>query len=131
MRSTCTTSVTANRGQDCGLSVGNGPGQIGPVMVENVKEELNAPGEWFYDKTACELMYYPPPQVWTSPPRWSETAEQDQLITINGESSAHPAHDITFSGFHFTGDPPDALRQHVHRRWARATGRSCARARST
>jgi PDZ domain-containing protein len=91
----------SNRGQDCGLSVGKGPGQIGPVMVENVKEELDAPSEWFYDKTVGQLLYYPPSGVDLST-AVIETAEQDQLITINGDSSAHPAHDITFSGFHFT-----------------------------
>ncbi|HEX3958135.1 MAG TPA: PDZ domain-containing protein [Trebonia sp.] len=91
----------SNRGQDCGLTVGNGPGSVGPVMVENVREELDSPGEWFYDKTDGQLLYYPPAGV-SLATAVVQTAEQDQLITINGASSAHPAHDITFSGFHFT-----------------------------
>ena len=29
-------------------------------MVENVFEELDAPGEWFYDKPAGKLYFFPP-----------------------------------------------------------------------
>ncbi|WP_377267062.1 right-handed parallel beta-helix repeat-containing protein [Peterkaempfera sp. SMS 1(5)a] len=92
----------SNRGQDCGLSLGNGPGRVGPVMVENVKEELDAPGEWYYDGKSGQLLYYP--QAGTDLSTATvETAEQDQLITLTGDSAKNPVHDITFDGLHFTG----------------------------
>jgi hypothetical protein len=91
----------SNRGQDCGLSVGNGPGSVGPVMVENVKEELDSPGEWYYDGTSGQLLYYPPTGTDLSTAT-VETAEQDQLITLTGKSVKHPVQDITFNGLHLT-----------------------------
>ncbi|HEY2041729.1 MAG TPA: PDZ domain-containing protein [Jatrophihabitans sp.] len=90
----------SNRGQDCGLSVGNA-GRVGPVMVENVKEELDAPGEWYYDSKAGQLLYYPPAGTDLSTAT-VQTAEQDQLITLTGHSVANPVHNITFDGLHFT-----------------------------
>ncbi|MEY9849580.1 hypothetical protein ABH940_006689 [Streptacidiphilus sp. BW17] len=90
-----------NRGQDCGLSVGNGPGSVGPVMVENVKEELDSPGEWYYDGTSGQLLYYPPAGTDLTTAT-VETAEQDQLITLTGTSVKHPVQNITFNGLHFT-----------------------------
>lgn len=91
----------SNRGQDCGLSVGSGPGSVGPVMAENVKEELDAPGEWYYDSKSGQLLYYPPDGTDLSTAT-VETAEQDQLITLTGASVANPVHDITFDRLHFT-----------------------------
>src|SRR5882757_7235777 len=90
----------SNRGQDCGLSVGNA-GRVGPVMVENVKEELDAPGEWYYDRNSGQLLYYPPDGTDLSTAT-VETAEQDQLITLTGASVASPVHNITFDGLHLT-----------------------------
>ncbi len=91
----------SNRGQDCGLSVGSGPGSVGPVMVENVKEELDSPGEWYYDGTSGRLLYYPPTGTDLSTAT-VETAEQDQLITLTGKSVKNPVQNITFNGLHFT-----------------------------
>ncbi|AKU18836.1 hypothetical protein VV02_11205 [Luteipulveratus mongoliensis] len=89
-----------NRPQDCGISLGGGPGRVGPVMAENVLEELDAPGEWHYDRSTGQLSYYPPAGI--DPAKATvQTAEQDQLITVTGDSSARPAHDIAFSGFRF------------------------------
>jgi len=90
----------SNRGQDCGLSVGNA-GRVGPVMVENVKEELDAPGEWYYDSNSGQLLYYPPDGTDLSTAT-VETAEQDQLITLTGASVVNPVHNITFDGLHLT-----------------------------
>ncbi|MGW4397839.1 right-handed parallel beta-helix repeat-containing protein [Amycolatopsis nivea] len=90
-----------NRPQDCGLTKGNGPGRIGPAMAENVKEELDAPGEWFYDRASGQLLYHPPEGTDLSAAT-VETAEQDQLITLAGTSAADPVHDITLRGLHFT-----------------------------
>ncbi|MDT7804385.1 MAG: hypothetical protein QOI78_7818, partial [Actinomycetota bacterium] len=91
----------SNRGQDCGLTVG-GAGRVGPTMVENVKEELDAPGEWYYDTKAGQLLYYPTAGTDLSKAT-VETAEQDQLITLTGDSVGRPVHDITFDGLHLTG----------------------------
>ncbi|HEY3716582.1 MAG TPA: right-handed parallel beta-helix repeat-containing protein, partial [Jatrophihabitantaceae bacterium] len=89
----------SNRSQDCGLSVGNA-GRVGPVMAENVKEELDAPGEWYYDRSSGQLLYYPPDGTDLSTASL-QTAEQDQLITLTGASVANPVHNITFDGLHF------------------------------
>jgi hypothetical protein len=90
----------SNRGQDCGLSVGNA-GRTGPAMVENVKEELDAPGEWYYDSGAGQLLYYPPAGTDLTTAT-VDTAEQDQLFTLTGDSVGNPVHNITFDGLHFT-----------------------------
>ncbi len=71
------------------------------VVAENVLEELDAPDEWYYDSTAGKLYYYPPPGVDLST-AVVQTAEQDELIHIEGASPTAPTHDITFSGFTFT-----------------------------
>ncbi|HEY0803910.1 MAG TPA: right-handed parallel beta-helix repeat-containing protein, partial [Pseudonocardiaceae bacterium] len=90
----------SNRGQDCGLTVG-GSGNTGPVMAENVKEELDAPGEWYYNPANGQLLFFPPNGTNLSTAK-IETAEQDQLITVTGDSSQNPVRDLTFDGFHFT-----------------------------
>ncbi|SFW79977.1 PDZ domain-containing protein [Amycolatopsis australiensis] len=90
-----------NRPQDCGLAKGDGPGRVGPAMAENVKEELDAPGEWFYDRKTGELLYYPPDGTDLSAAT-VETAEQDQLLTLTGNSATDPVHDIAIRGLHFT-----------------------------
>ena len=71
------------------------------VVVENVLEELDAPGEWYYDQGAGTLYYYPPSGTNLSAAS-VQTAETDELIHVEGASNAAPAHDITFSGFTFT-----------------------------
>ncbi|GAA2353356.1 OmpL47-type beta-barrel domain-containing protein [Nonomuraea africana] len=70
-------------------------------MVENVLEELDAPGEWFYDKSAGRLYLQPPQGVDLASVR-VETAEREELIKVVGDSPAAPVHDITFAGFTFT-----------------------------
>ncbi|MFE0464379.1 PDZ domain-containing protein [Kitasatospora sp. NPDC058965] len=87
-----------NRPQSCGSATAPTPG---PVLAENIEEELDAPGEWFYDKTDGRLLFYPPSGTNLSTAT-VETAEQDELITVTGSSSTAPVHTITFSGFHFT-----------------------------
>lgn len=70
-------------------------------MVENVLEELDAPGEWFYDKATGRLYLQPPAGVDPAAVR-VETAEREELIRIVGDSPASPVHDLTFAGFTFT-----------------------------
>lgn len=70
-------------------------------MVENVLEELDSPGEWFYDRGTGRLSYWPATDVDLATAAF-ETAELDELIRIDGGSSDRPAHDIELSGLAFT-----------------------------
>ena len=68
-------------------------------MVENVKEELDAPGEWFYDKQERKLYYMPE----TSEEMDKVTVEivrLGNLIEIQGSRSA-PVTGICFQGLVF------------------------------
>jgi len=69
-------------------------------MVENVLEELDAPGEWFYDRGTGRLSYWPAPGVDLDTAVF-ETAELDELMRIDGDSVDRPAHDIDLSGLAF------------------------------
>ncbi|WP_223198964.1 right-handed parallel beta-helix repeat-containing protein [Solihabitans fulvus] len=71
------------------------------VVAENIFEELDAPGEWFYDKTAGKL-YLQPPAGTDLSTAMVETAELDELIRVEGHSPTQPVHDLTFNGFTFT-----------------------------
>jgi hypothetical protein len=71
------------------------------VVAENVLEELDTPGEFYYDKTAGTLYFWPPAGT-NLAQATVQTAEQDELIHIEGTASSQPAHDITFAGFTFT-----------------------------
>ncbi|MFC5804116.1 right-handed parallel beta-helix repeat-containing protein [Streptomyces formicae] len=70
-------------------------------MVENVFEELDAPGEWFHDKAAGKLYYYAPDGIDLTTAR-IETAERAELIRVEGESPDRPVRHLSFSGFTFT-----------------------------
>jgi hypothetical protein len=69
-------------------------------MVENIFEELDSPGEWFYDKSTGNLYFYPPNGTKLN----SSTVEAaclEELIKVTGNSSGKVKH-LTFSGFTFT-----------------------------
>jgi hypothetical protein len=69
-------------------------------MVENIFEELDAPGEWFYDKGTGDLYFFPPQEA--NPGSWTiEIASLEELIRVVGNSSGKVKH-IAFSGFNFT-----------------------------
>ncbi|MER6582261.1 PDZ domain-containing protein, partial [Nonomuraea sp. NPDC001023] len=70
-------------------------------MVENVLEELDAPGEWFYDKDAGRLYLQPPAGLDPATAR-VETAEREELVRVVGDSPSAPVRDLTFTGFTFT-----------------------------
>ncbi|MFB9201357.1 OmpL47-type beta-barrel domain-containing protein [Nonomuraea spiralis] len=70
-------------------------------MVENVLEELDAPGEWFYDKDAGRLYLQPPAGLDLAGAR-VETAEREELVRVVGDSPSAPVQDLTFTGFTFT-----------------------------
>ncbi|MEV5683629.1 right-handed parallel beta-helix repeat-containing protein [Streptomyces sp. NPDC052164] len=70
-------------------------------MVENVFEELDAPGEWFYDKPAGKLYFYAPEGTDLSRAKIA-TAERNELIRVEGKSSTAPVRHLSFTGFTFT-----------------------------
>ena len=70
-------------------------------MVENIFEELDAPGEWFYRKSTGQLYFYPPAGTNLSTAT-IELASQDELIRLVGTSSSAAAQYIVFNGLTFT-----------------------------
>lgn len=86
-----------NRAQDCNPTL---PYNSNVVMAENIKEELDAPGEWFYDRTDGQLLYYPSAGTDLSTAT-VQTAELNELVRFTGDSVAAPVHDITLDGFRF------------------------------
>ncbi len=69
-------------------------------MVENIFEELDAPGEWYYRKTTGELFFYPPSGTDLTTAT-VELASQDELLRFVGTSSSRAQY-ITFKGVTFT-----------------------------
>jgi hypothetical protein len=69
-------------------------------MVENIFEELDAPGEWFYRKSTGQLYFYPPDGTDLSTAA-IELASQDELMTIRGTTS-QPVRYLQFKGLTFT-----------------------------
>jgi hypothetical protein len=70
-------------------------------MVENIFEELDAAGEWFYRKSTGELFFYPPAGTDLSTAT-IELASQDELIRTVGTSATAAVKHITFKGLTFT-----------------------------
>jgi hypothetical protein len=68
-------------------------------MVENVFEELDAPGEWFHDAKARVLYFYPPPGTDLSQ-ALVEVVRLRHLIEFRG-SRQDPVRFITFKGITF------------------------------
>ncbi len=71
-------------------------------MVENIFEELDAPGEWFYRKSTGQLFFYPPAGTDLSNAT-IELASQDELLRVVGTSATATVQYITFKGLTFTG----------------------------
>lgn len=68
-------------------------------MVENIFEELDAPGEWYFDKASGTLYYYPMPGE--NPGRMVfETASLKNLVTLKG-SRENPVRNVTLEGLTF------------------------------
>lgn len=80
----------------------NRPSKMHPVyrIVENVLEELDQPGEWFYHKEEQKLYYYPDHSVDLSNCK-IEIVRLKHLIELNGDS-INPVKNIHFKGFVFT-----------------------------
>jgi hypothetical protein len=69
-------------------------------MVENIFEELDSPGEWYYKKSTGQLYFYPPAGV-NPNTAIIELASQKELLRITGNSSNKVKY-ITFNRCTFT-----------------------------
>ena len=69
-------------------------------MVENIFEELDAPGEWYYRKSTGQLFFWPPAGANLSTAR-IELASQDELIRIVGTATDRAKY-LQFNGFTIT-----------------------------
>jgi hypothetical protein len=69
-------------------------------MVENIFEELDAPGEWFYDAAKSTLYYYPAEGEDLNAAVF-ESPQIKHLIEVRG-SEDNPVRNITFEGLDFT-----------------------------
>ena len=68
-------------------------------MVENIREELDAPGEWYLDPKT-NLLYFMPPNASDLPTALVETAQLKHLVEFVG-SSKKPVHHVSLKGFIF------------------------------
>ena len=69
-------------------------------VAENIFEELDAPGEWFYDKKEGKLYLYPPANV-NLDQSFLVGATQEELIRIIGTATQKVKY-LRFSGFTLT-----------------------------
>lgn len=79
----------------------NRPSAMHPVyrMVENIFEELDVPGEWFYNTTEHKLYFMPDPQTNLKTAK-VEIVRLKNLIEFNG-TKASPVKNIRLQGFVF------------------------------
>ena len=68
-------------------------------IVENIFEELDVPGEWFYDNTTRTIFYYPFPDTDISKAK-VEIVKLKHLVEFNG-TQEKPVKNISFKGFIF------------------------------
>ena len=78
------------------------PSKIHPELryVENIREELDAPGEWFLDRKEQTLYYYPLPEE-TMQTVVVEAAVTPHLVIIQG-TKEKPASNVSINGITFT-----------------------------
>ncbi|MDR1880927.1 MAG: right-handed parallel beta-helix repeat-containing protein, partial [Tannerellaceae bacterium] len=69
-------------------------------MVENIFEELDAPGEWFYDEKESTLYYYPLSGENIGEALF-ESPQLKHLIELRG-SESRPVRNVTLQGIDFT-----------------------------
>ncbi len=68
-------------------------------FIEGIFEELDAPGEWFLDKSSHTLYYYPPQNL-NLAAATIEGVHLKSLVEMRGSKLA-PVHDITLEGLTF------------------------------
>ena len=89
-------------GLQCQRRIGPGVarGDASPYYIENIFEELNAPGEWFIDSEKNLLYFYPPEGVDITD-ALIEVATIKEIIQFKGTVD-DPVHHINLRGFHLT-----------------------------
>lgn len=85
----------------------NAPPSTDARFVENIFEELDAPGEWFYDQKASWLYYMPIDGRRPSAAGFL-AGNLDEIIRITGHKS--PAHDIVVRNITIRGTEPTFLK---------------------
>jgi len=78
----------------------NRESELGDHYYENILEELDAPGEWYYDAEQRLLYYLPIPGL-NLAGATLEAARLEQLIVLRGTKDA-PVRHLTFQGITFT-----------------------------
>jgi hypothetical protein len=68
--------------------------------VENIFEELDAPGEWYYDSTSGQLYCYPPKGVYPATAVFERSTLNDILV-LRGDDHT-PVKDVTVSHIRFS-----------------------------
>lgn len=68
-------------------------------MVENIREELDAPGEWFHD-AKTSVLYFMPPEGVSPASATVEVVRLRHLVEFQGSQDA-PVRHVTFQGFVF------------------------------
>ena len=92
-----------------GWQEARGWGVGGALYVENVRDELDAPGEWFADGDARTVdVFWNATSGTPPPPDVISLAALETLINITG-SPAAPAADIVLQGLTLTGTQPTYL----------------------
>jgi len=69
------------------------------LMVENIREELDCEGEWFYDAQSGMLLVYPYEDQTDFEKQPVELSLNSEIFRIVGEAAEHPAQNITLKGF--------------------------------
>jgi hypothetical protein len=80
-------------------------------FIENVFEELDAPGEWYFDRETSTLYFWPPDDLELET-AVVEVPSHQQIARFIG-SSDDPVHDVTLDGFRFTHTASTFLEPYV------------------
>ena len=81
------------------INSGNQPMHKEYLFVENIFEELDAPGEWFLDELSSTLYFYPPAGLDLNKATVN-IVRLSNLITVGDASSPH-IHNVTLAGLTF------------------------------
>lgn len=87
-------------GQQMGVKYTASPCEVdqrSQFYIENVFEELDAPGEWYLDRGKGILYYFPPADV-DPDTALVEVPVLQQAVRLTG-TQANPVHDVTLKGF--------------------------------
>ena len=93
------TGVSGSLNLSKALCNGRASGANGSGVVENVLDELDAPGEWYFDKSAGTLYFYPPQGTDLST-ALIEVAGLETIIQFQGTSTA-PVKFVNLDGFRY------------------------------